>query len=216
MATKHTASKAQKKAKPKPRPRKSKPTPDSMDTHRPPIIVDDGSLQIFSPDAMTNKTNSGNPDRPEKLEGSAEYISIAVLRVFVLTRNEIKENAFHMYSDTDGAQLQIWLQKLKADEDWDPTDAAKPKSQILIKGSPFTIESDKKMKAHKKAKQNQYRPFKFAHPGYSGSDRFRVVKWRTHKPNGTELHKGELGIDEETFTFVVGFHDEHDERSAKG
>lgn len=179
-------------------------------THGPPIIIDDGSLHIELPEDSSGDADAGAADpRRHKLYLANALRELHSLSVYADGRNGVVE-VFKESGMEAGATLSLWMQVQDAGGSYPPIAAtAQPNLKILGKGprTAALIETDQKVKNKFRKTNKKYRPFKYEHPGFGGSNEyFRIGKWELRRYDGS-VEGTELGPTSlyESFRFFITF-----------
>jgi len=152
----------------------------SIEPHEPPIGLGSGSCYMsWNEEIYESSTVQGDP-RPHKhtLKQPTAKGPVAIVRI--ITEQDDGKVNFRRYllpRDT-GAQVQIFLEQLKVDSTSWPFEfegvAGAAPAQILIKGDPLLIETDRELHGPVENYKNN-RHFGYEHPGYKRS--FRIAGW---------------------------------------
>lgn len=168
-------------------------------SHGPPIIIDDGSLVIDLPDELHNDTSGTILARKRVTKGINTHI--AFIQV-VTEREKVVETVRYPTSGdlASGHRLRISLD-MKPDNS---STGDRVVSLIIVSGSPYSIESTKKLK-DKEQSNKKFRPHRHKFPETAGY-KISIGKWEL-LPNASEtpVHSGENNGSIASFRILVTF-----------
>ncbi len=151
----------------------------ALQPHEPPIDVDSGSYQMsWNNEIVESSTIQADP-RPHKhtLKVPSFKGPVAIVRVITEEIDGTVTYKRYLLPRATGAQVQIWLEQLKETSTSFPFEfegANAAFSQILIKGDPLLIETDRELHGPIENHKNG-RHFQYEHPGFKRP--FRIAAW---------------------------------------
>jgi hypothetical protein len=188
----------------------------SFEPHEPPIGVESGSFSMsWNEEIIESNTIQADP-RPHKhtLKVATAKGPVGIVRVITEMVGGKVNYRRYLLPRVTGAQVQIWLEQLKVTSITSPFEfegASAGPAQILIKGNPLLIETDRELRGPIENYKNG-RHFGYEHPGFKRP--FRIAAWAIVDDTGHVVYENNSpnlqafkDSGQESYKIYISFHD---------